>query len=310
MLILTLFPRHVNALRSSMRAMSRGILMLGFILAGLFVVEQASIADPPVPVKRSVQSATTEGRVRPPLLREGGYLVQMPGEVSADTALGVHRFRPMHVEEGGIRRELILLPSRAMDDLLRLQAAQKDGTLKGVASVFEVTGRVLVYRGRNFLLADGVVVLERSLAEEDPPDVEELPNIEEEPLETDEDDLAKAIEARLEERIGAVPRSVDIAAAPLEANTPTYRGGSRLQERRGHIVRDPSSGTWRFVFEGSRTSMELLPCKELERLEKSTRQLAVPKAVTMSGRVTAFHGRNYLLPTAFRMASEGLGIGP
>ena len=284
--------------------MSRTIAMLGVITIGLLATTFPAAADPPVPVKRTVGPEHQDGRVRPPLLREGGYLVRMPGEVTADTSLGVHRFRPLQVEEGGIRRELILLPSRAMDELLRLQAAQKDGSFVGDASVFELTGRVLVYHGRNFLLADGVVVIEQSLAEETPEAVEE------QPLTTTEDDLADAIEARLEQRIGAVPRSVDIAAAPLDEHTPSHRAGSRLQERRGHVVRDGSTGAWRFIFEGSRTSMELLPCQELERLERTTRQRAVPQAVTVSGRVTVFHGRNYLLPTAFRTAREGVGIGP
>lgn len=289
--------------------MNAALAFFGLMMACGTVGAAPQSTDPPAPTQVS------SSRVRPPLLREGGYLVRMPGEVTADTSLGVHRFRPLQVEEGGIRRELILLPSRAMDDLLRLQAAQKTGEFDPTANVFEITGRVLVYRGRNFLLPDAVVVIRRSAAEEraeaeSPDTVGAAPEDQEQPVSTDEDDLARSIEARLEERIGAVPRSVDIALSPAALSEPaTFREGLRLQERRGHVVRDPASGTWRFIFEGSSTSMELLPCKELERMEQTTRQRAVPRAVTLSGRVTAFHGQNFLLPTSFRTARGGLGIG-
>ena len=280
----------------------------------------ASVGEPPSvitpPTRRRVGPDGKSAKVRPPLLREGGHLVREPGEIKVNAVLGVHEFQPLKVEDGGIRRRLILLPSRAMDDLVKLlQIGDKDAS--DGSQVFELTGKVLVYRGRNFLLPDSVVQVDEPVptieAELKPDAIGAAPRSEEIPLEGDSEDsdgLVEAIEARLEARIGAVPRSVDIVSQGAGTTSPPLRAGSRLQDRRGHLVRDPSSGTWRFVFDGSDISPELLPCQELERMERKTRSSAVPDPVLVSGVVTAFQGRNYLLPTAFRLAREGRGIGP
>lgn len=266
------------------------------------------------PVRRRIAPDGQTVRIQPPLLREGGYLLREPGEVTINSTLGVHQFRPLKIEDGGIRRELILLPSRAMNDLVKLLAlAEKNDDTRSM--VYEVSGKVLVYRGRNFVLPQTVVQLDQTAAEieeNDKPDaVGAAPPEEEIPLDPESDDLAAAIEARLKARIGAVPRSVDVASASDASNAPPpLRAGTRLQNRRGHLVRDPSSGTWRFVFDGSPIAPELLPCQELQRIENRTRQTAVPTPLLVSGVVTSFHGRNYLLPTAFREAREGRGIGP
>ena len=265
------------------------------------------------PTRRRMVPEDRRDALRPPLLREGGYLVREPGEVTVNTTLGVHEFRPLKIEDGGIRRRLILLPSRSMDDLVKLLGLESE--TGDAPRIFELTGKVLVYQGRNFLLPDAVVQVEQSAAsieaELTPDAIGAAPRSEEVPV--DSDDLADVIEARLEARIGAVPRSVDIAARSeggADIGATPLRAGSRLQDRRGHLLRDPSSGTWRFVFDGSEIAPELLPCQELERMERKTRQSAVPKPVLVSGVVTAFQGRNYLLPTAFRVAREGRGIGP
>ena len=295
-----------------------------WLLAGMVATLLASTATgfqeestpaPTSPVKRRIAPEGSSGRIRPPLLREGGYLVRTPGEVTEDSTLGVHRFQPLLVEEGGVRRELILLPSRAMDDLLHLLKEHDEKNTSG-STVFEVTGKVLEYRGRNFLLPETVAAMSKPAAEvreELKPDaIGAAPAEEEMPVETDPDALAKSIEEQLEQRIGAVPRSVDIAKTPqrVDGTAPAHRAGTHLQSRRGHLLRDSSSGTWRFVFEGSAVTMELLPCKQLERMETTTRRQVVPRAVIVSGLVTTFHGRNFLLPTEFRAATEGRGIGP
>ncbi|MCH2160452.1 MAG: hypothetical protein MK085_01120 [Phycisphaerales bacterium] len=304
------------------------LAMVLILPAGVALAQEApsgttseSASDPPSvvnpPTRRRVAPDGQVAEVRPPLLREGGYLVREPGEINVNAILGVHEFQPLKVEDGGIRRRLILLPSRAMDDLVKLLRMDSNNG-PAATHVFELSGKVLVYRGRNFLLPDSVVQLEEPVkrveAELKPDAIGAAPRFEEVPLEgelDDSDGLVDAIEARLEARIGAVPRSVDIAArSDTRANSLRLRAGSRLQDRRGHLLRDPSSGTWRFVFDGSDIAPELLPCQELERMERKTRSSAVPTPVLVSGVVTAFQGRNYLLPTAFRVAREGRGIGP
>ncbi len=90
---------------------------------------------------------------------------------------------------------------------------------------------------------------------------------------------------------------------------------TRLQNRRGAIVRDQRSGTWRFVFDATGSgvvdpTMELLPCLTLERLQRLAAVSDLPAAVLLSGEVTSFHGRNYLLPTIWRNAGRTRNIVP
>ncbi len=285
-------------------------------LAGHLTAQDADVGpDPQTPVRtRGTSASSSTERLRPPLLREGGYLVRAVGTVKADRVLGVHVFLPSEREEGGIQRELILLPSRAMGDLVSLLGSLDDDSSELIVT-FELSGKVLAYRGRNFILPDAVVKAGES-REPDPKtstdDVEALPAEEEMPTVSSEDTLARSIEERLEQRIGAVPRSVRILEAENGKSNRTlaFKPGTHLQERRGHLLRDPSSGTWRFIFDGSSSSLELLPCSQLEVIERGVRKSVVPAAMVISGRVTAFQGRNYLLPSNFRIAREGRGIGP
>ena len=47
----------------------------------------------------------------------------------------------------------------------------------------------------------------------------------------------------------------------------------------------------------------------LERLENAARENDAAPAIVLSGTVYAFEGRSYLLPSSFRRAREGRGIG-
>lgn len=240
--------------------------------------------------------------------------MKVEGEIERDAELGVHVYRPLATATGGIRRELILLPSRGLDDLVRLESVQP-ATARGnpTAGVYEVTGKVLVFQGRNFLLPGAIVPVRRPDADAtaDPP-VDPVPAATE--TDPDERDFAAEIESRLESRIGAVPRSLDVLAAPPTEPAP-LKAGTRFVQRRGRVVRDPASGIWRFVLEGvgrrgGGSSVQLLPCLELERLIRRTRQAGVGSAVLLSGVVTMYQGRNYLLPTSVRTPTEGRSIGP
>lgn len=281
-------------------------------LVGLWTVvvpaigPQAAAQESEAPSERVVAPPDLTQAGPPPLLREGGILVDVPGTIVRDERLRVHVFRPSSERTGGVIRELVLLPSRGLEDLSRiaeLRARAEDEPFRGI---FEVTGRVLVYRGRNFLLPESVVPVDPAAASPVVEPVAEVPESGD-----PEDRIADDIEARLEARIGAVPRSLDLAdAAPIEK--PPIRSGTRFVDRRGRLARDPETGVWRFVAAGGRgdATIVLLPCLELERIERTTRQRDISRPLLVSGLVTAYRGRNYLLPSAVAVAEEGRGIGP
>ena len=291
--------------------------VLGATLAAIVGQTSPAIAQDafPPPVRRVVVPDGVELRGRAPLLREGGILQKAVGRIERDRALGVYRFRPRPVSDASVERDLILLPSRGLEDLVRVEKVMgADGASTRSDADFEVTGRVLVYRGRNFLLPEAVVPMFALDADEAPSSSPTPPPADDAPDADDEDALADRLERELEARIGAVPRSLDFEDAPPVTATP-IEAGTRFVDRRGRIARDPASGVWRFVLAGDGSgsnvaSVILLPCLELERLERLVRQSDVRGEVLLSGRISTFQGRVYLLPTLVRTAEGGRGIGP
>jgi hypothetical protein len=143
---------------------------------------------------------------------------------------------------------------------------------------------------------------------------------------------ADDVERDLLDRIGQVQRSADLApdARQAEARQLAIQriGGSAdpltqrpwlepsrlVQDRHGVVTRDPITGQWRFVFESSRGEIgereaTLLPCAALERLERQARSSQEPLSVVMSGEVTRFEGRAYLLPTSVSQIRTGRALG-
>jgi len=278
--------------------------------------------------------ATDLGGYRLTLLREGSAVARVLGDLAQDPDEQLWLFRPLEPEAGGLRREFVLMPSPVLEDMLQ--------TVRVAAAPvqFEVTGRVFIYRGRNFLLPDFAPTVMRfdAAAGETPKQTDRAqptPNGEDKFVapemakpdprarrtkRVDADDAAvDALEKRLEERVGRAP-----APAPRPASTQGDGAGSgkplapvpsgtRITQRLGRMSRDPQAGSWRFVptqVTGSGDpSIELLPCLLLEKLEDTAREGDAAPAILISGTVYAYEGRSYLLPTSFRRAREGRGIG-
>jgi hypothetical protein len=87
-----------------------------------------------------------------------------------------------------------------------------------------------------------------------------------------------------------------------------------VQDRLGMVTRDPVTGAWRFVFESSRGAVgereaTLLPGQVLDRLERSARGQHGPFEVVLSGSITRYKGRAYLLPSGFKPLRAGKALG-
>lgn len=257
----------------------------------------------------TVTDSATLGAFRLPLLREGSVLARVVGDLTLDPDEKVWLFRPLKPDPSGLRRELVLLPCATLEDMLRA-VRNAPGPVE-----FELTGRVFVYRGRNFLLPElaPAILQLSSPGNAKPTDGATEAKSVVDPG-ADADDVAvEDIERRLEERIGRVPTSaLPNAPAPDADQAPIVASGTRVVLRRGRLSRDPQAGSWRFVPEQTTgsgdPSLELLPCALLERLEKDARQNDTPPIVLLSGSVTAFAGRSYMLPTTYRRAREGRGL--
>ena len=279
-----------------------------------------------VVTENAVQDGQTAPILRPdddsrtPLLREGTFLKQVPGTISLDSGTGFWRFHndvaegPQSTRYG---RTFGLLPSSALADAVsRLESTKEPPR-------FEISARVTVYRGMNYLLPTLLTAIS-DLSMDDQAEV--IPAGEplasgSEPMQSprntldDADDTADRLEERLRSRLGSLPVSSETAITERNASgtSRTMAEGDRIQNRRCSILRDQRSGTWRILFASEGVdrrdpTMEILPCLLLEKLQRRAAQSDLPESILLSGEITRYQGRNYLLPTRWRPTSSSSNI--
>lgn len=102
------------------------------------------------------------GRFLAPLIPEGGLLVRASGTLARDEFLGVWTLELSDRVEGAQGRSLILLPAEPLADMIARHVAAKNSA--SAAPHFEVSGRVLVFQGSNFLLPTFAVPIDQRIA--------------------------------------------------------------------------------------------------------------------------------------------------
>lgn len=321
------------------RIVARNLACLAVLLAQSgSLCAQVSQPSPAQVAPAKAPPAAELGGYRLPLLREGSVITRVLGDLAQDPDEKLWLFRPFVAESGGLRREFVLLPCPTLEDMLRTVR------LSPSPVEFELTGRVFIYRGRNFVLPELAPPIVRFDATEGAPkqpsnnaqptpsgDAKFVPPVATPPAKADanapklsnddpfaaDDAAVDAIEKRLEERVGRVPArpapTVKPATPDAQQPTPAIATGTRFTLRRGRLLRDPQAGSWRFVPEQvtgvGDPSLEILPCLLLEKLELAAREGEASPSILISGSAYAFEGKSYLLPTSFRRAREGRGIG-
>lgn len=254
------------------------------------------------------------------LLREGSLLVQARGTMERNPDTNWWQFTVRDDVDPRIRQTLGLQPSTLLEEMVRIEESLPDREV-----VFEVTGQVYVYRGRNFLLPTiAPQLIEYTSANADEAKSQAADEAETEDEEADgaedrDDDSVEDIIGELESAVGGLARSAtpvadgDAPAEPGEFES-LIREQTMVHSRRGQVSRT-SSGAWLFVFESdaqglSDPPMILMPCLLLEHLEQRVWRSGASMPVLVSGRVYVFDNRNYLLPTAFQIAREQTPIHP
>jgi hypothetical protein len=167
-----------------------------------------------------------------------------------------------------------------------------------------LSGQVFVYHDRQYLLP-AVFSLEsgaRAAPKEATPGANPQPDPRAE-------DLMKELESQ------RAPRAIDPAmgtAPPPPTRTPgsaaLLQEGSLLVMRRGRLTRLPGEdGRYAFALDNDTNSpapppLTLLPCAELTQLEGIASTRGEGLVMKLSGRVTVYQGRNYLLPIMHQVA--------
>ena len=182
------------------------------------------------------------GKFLAPLIPEGGFLVRASGTLGRDEFFGVWTFELDDRVDGASDRSLILLPAEPLADMIQRHVSTiKDGTS---APMFEVSGQVLVFHKRNFLLPTFAVPVDRRVERPAvpkllPPGSKGALELAQNPLvaataetagtaatagtavtetkNVDPEKFANDLERRLNERVAVVPSSADNAAPAIAA---------------------------------------------------------------------------------------------
>ena len=264
--------------------------------------ETGPTTDPPSPLEISVDDPDL--RSPRPLLPEGSFLSGQEGTLVLTTAGDrLFVFLPGENETSSITA-MILVPC---GELARMERAAREACSE--YPVFKVTGQILVYHRRNYLLPTAWTQREpdQTPIEQPPP-----PST---PLGDDEDisALIRELEQSRDSPRSALRRGDRFWLAPSrtpdqEHSRAPIADGTMISRRTGRLVRQ--GVVWTIVFDNSPAQTEakdaplvLLPCLNHERLERLAARRADEFRVEVSGRVFAYGKRNFLLPSVFQIVS-------
>lgn len=291
---------------------TRWALLVGSLLLGSAVVAQQSqqpfasdspSALPPTaeevlqalrnqrPQNRVIEPASALERVgkpvtQEPLYPEGASVVDSTGRVVRGERFWI--LLPDTPDESGtLPAPIKLLPNAVLEGIV---AASKNATN---SPSFKISGEMTVHDNQNYLLAR---VSTRATAPRQTKPSRVTPSV---ATDASTDDIFSAFGA-----VEAGPSTM-----PLRAARETLAGGSvvvlpdgtPLIRRPGRIIRD--GDWWTFVFESSSAEsfeqpLRLLPNKNLELMVSASQGSTSGVVLIVSGEVTAFKQRNYLLVRA------------
>jgi hypothetical protein len=318
-------PESVKTAATHHRVRYAGLLA-ALAAAGAAPDPQAAAAEP-APAAVADPAPPAAGA----LLREGSFILRTKGSLHRDADSGWWMFRTAPGDPHEQIGDLTLLPCALLENLEALaESAAQPQTL------FDLTGQVFVYHGRNYLLPTHAP---RLVAYTPPP-----PPLPAEPAaappsaDAPGGESARTILRELEETVGPVLRSsrADQPSGPVtDSSRPALMPpGTIILWRRGWLVRE-AGGAWSFVFEADASGladppMVVLPCLLLEEMERHVgrddpeqapllggraeqdraRRAGSDQALLVSGRVERYHARNYLLPTAFQVPRHQTPLRP
>lgn len=249
-----------------------------------------------------------------PILTEGSFIAGQEGTV-VGTPSGDKLFVYLP-NEGEKSIALLLVPC------LELERLEDAAAQSGIETpVFKMTGQILAYHKRNYLLPSAWT----QLRPEDPGKPTGLePDVGRDSGKTpatpvDDDEIAALIDElersrdnpqaslRRGDRVWLSPRqaseSDDETLGPLS-------DGDMISRRTGRFVRQ--GVVWIISFDNDAEAdrdqdapLIVLPCLNHEKLEKLAGRQSDEFTVQISGRVFLYRGRFYLLPSVFQVVPEG-----
>lgn len=251
-----------------------------------------------------VLNDTLETKLTPSTLAEGSFIQGRLGDLVIAPS-GQVIFVPDRAERSSGEGALILLPSRALERLQQEWSNQR----------VILSGEILTYHQRNMLLlSDYRLVREQTESPEtsqptesdtgadEPTGLEADPEVQDLLRELDRPDPNDPREGtdRLRDRLEALPRTPQRDAG---TQTTGPEEGTLLLRRPARLVRN-ADGAWALAFDNDdptdvkdNASIVVLPSRALMRMEQWAMDQGDAARFLVSGRVYAYRGQSYLLPT-------------
>jgi hypothetical protein len=231
-----------------------------------------------------------------PLLPEDSFVSRGRGRL-VRLATGDWVFVFFGTESGLSFAPMVVLPCRELE---RAEGVVEDPSL---GSVFDITGQVYVYRGRNYILPSASLGLVHVAPE--PEGGEDAPAI---PASV-EPDIAAIIATLEAERES---HRVLSALPPAATEGPVgVREGEFLLRRRGRMTRMPG-GQWAFTTdndaeapEASDPALILTPSRNLMAMEGLAGRWGEDLVVEVTGRALVYKQRPYLVVLMYQVVREG-----
>ncbi|MFI4854478.1 MAG: hypothetical protein ACIAQF_05800 [Phycisphaerales bacterium JB065] len=294
------------------------------------VVDPAPRSGPSVPGNIVRQDLVPTGRG---LIREGAFISEYQGLLRPLKGSGwafVFDPAPSDDDSGEETRlkPMVVQPGLRLTEMQRLvEASDKPIT-------FRVSGRVLVYSNRNYLLptfyttvavGDREVIAPGVDERSDDPALEDFEDLfadtEAEPTLDESIEQLEQLDRPADVRVPRGPASEETGDGESDSETPArlIREGVQITARTGRLVRAPG-GNWMMTFDNDTdpesmssdgatldTPMEVMPCLSLQAMETLAERYGPRLRFTVSGTVYIYDGRNYLLPSMYLIEIDRTG---
>jgi hypothetical protein len=278
-------------------------------------LEEPEIETEPPPLVAVPGLQTADFRIRPgPVVPEGTFVYRERGRlVALPTAERAFVFTASEGQQA--RRPMVLIPS------LTLQRMEQ--ATEGREVDFLVSGEVFAYRGVNYLLPTYFVLTPRAeptpvpVPVPDPDPVEALiRDLEQQRHQTTPSPGLRPGDRTLPPS-PALAETQDPAGTRQTAASPTLLPeGEVLVRRRARLVRQ-AGGEWAVVFDTGPEQepafdrpLVLTPSLTLQRMQAWAGRLGDTVTLEISGRITQYRGRNYLIPSVFRVYPSSTPLEP
>ena len=261
-----------------------------------------------------------------PLLPGGSFIREAEGRLDRNAPGEPWTFT---IRSGDADQVLTLLPSHLLEEI-EVEAADRAGQTIN----FILSGQVLLYRNRNYLILEHVE-METEHAQRPGTQLPPVPQTVDTPSDTgegegtapqnttpdddpwadepddfymdDQGDSVAAIVAQLQQDVGMLKQSVD-RSGELEPAAEGAQEGKLLVSRRCRLTRS-NRGAWVVVFDADSRGlreppMVLLPSATLQSMEYWARATGMNRPILISGQTYTYRGRHFLLPTAWRSPVE------